>query len=137
MRKYNVNNSNKGFSLMEILIVIVIIGILATLAVPKYMSITRKAKEAEAKLMLNQVHTLQESYYSENDVYADTIEKLGFEHEKLISDGGKARFRIAIEKGNMESYKATATSIVDFDKDGNFSVWEVDEEGKITNVYPD
>lgn len=127
----------KGFTLMELLIVIVIIGILATIAVPKYLSVTRKAKESEAKMMLNQLHSLQKSYYLENDFYSKSALDIGFEQEKLITDGGKARYLIKIEKADANSYKATATAVVDFDKDGIFSVWKVTETGKIAHTTLD
>jgi type IV pilus assembly protein PilE len=130
-------SNERGFSLMELLIVIVVIGILVTLATPKYLSVTRKAKETEAKLMLNQVYSLQKQYAYEHDVYSESLADIGFEQETLITDGGKARFVIEIEFADAMKFSAIATAIVDFDKDGTFSVWNVDETGKISNRIPD
>ena len=130
-------SNEKGFSLVELLIAIVIIGILATIAVPKYLSVTRKAKETEAKMMLSQVQTLQENYYYEFDVYSDDLIQIGFEQEKLITEDGRARYLIEIEKADAIAFTATATAVVDFDKDGVFSVWEVNEDGKILIRVPD
>ncbi len=126
-----------GFTLIELMIVIVVIGILATLAVPKYMTVTRKAKESEAKLVLSQLHSLQEAYYRENDTYASMLEDLGFEQEKLISEGGKARFKVTLLSGDAKTYTAIATSTVDYDADGVYSVWRVSNDGKIVNITPD
>lgn len=126
-----------GFSLIELLIAIVIIGILATIAVPKYLNVTRKAKETEAKMMLSQLHALQESYYYENDVYSIDLNEIGFEQETLITEGGRARFNIAIEKADEIGFTASAAAVVDFDKDGTYSVWEVKEDGKIKIRIPD
>jgi type IV pilus assembly protein PilE len=128
---------SKGFTLIELMIVIVVIGVLATIAVPRYMTVTRKAKESEAKLMLNQVQSLQESYYREHDTFAVTLEDLGFEPEKLISEGGKARFKVALISADAKDYVATATSTVDFDDDGTYSVWKVSHDGGIKNSTPD
>ncbi len=133
LRKKN----NRGFTLIELMIVIVVIGILATIAVPKFMSVTRKAKEAEAKMVLNQAYSLQEAYNRENDTYAKSLEETGFEQEKLISEGGKARFIISLTQSDDKTFEITATSVVDFDKDGIFSVWVVNQDGKITNKVPD
>ena len=130
-------NNNRGFTLSELLIVIVVIGILLTIAVPKYLTVTRKAKETEAKLMLNQVYSLQESFYYENDIYSQNLEEIGFEQEKLITENGKARYVIKIEKADEQGFVATATSIIDYDKDGIYSVWEVNQEGKIKLRIPD
>ena len=130
-------SNNLGFTLMELMIAIVIIGILASIAVPKYLSITRKAKETEAKMMLSHVYSLQESYYYENDIYSENLEEIGFEQENLIIEGGKARYKIDIVKADELGFLATATAVVDFDKDGVFSVWEVKEDGKILIKIPD
>jgi len=129
--------NEKGFSLIELMIVIIIIGILATLAVPRYKNITRKAKEAEAKIMLNQVYSLQESFFYENDRYATDISELEFEQEKLINEGGRARYLVKIEKADTATFLITATSVVDYDKDGIFSVWQIDEKGLILNSTKD
>ena len=113
----------EGFSLPELLIVLVIIGILVMIAIPIYQNITTKAKTTEAKIMLGQVETLQKAYYLEYDVYSNDLAMIGFEQNKLISEDGKARYVIEIEKADQTGFTATATSIVDFDKDGTFNVW--------------
>ncbi len=130
-------SNEKGFSLIELMIVIVVIGILATIAIPRYFNVTRKAKKTEAKMMLNQVIYLQESYYSEHDFYAKTLTELEFEQEKLISEDGKARYVIKIEKADLKGFTATATSIVDYDKDGIMNVWQATQDGKITEIVAD
>lgn len=130
MKKKRKNES--GFSLIELMIAIVIIGILATIAVPKYLSVTRKAKETEAKMMLSQLHSLEENYYHENDVYSSNLDEIGFEQETLKTEGGRARYKIKIEKADTIGFIAIAESVIDFDKDGVFSIWEVKEDGNIT-----
>ena len=120
-----------GFSLSELLIVLVIIGILVMIAIPIYQNITTKAKTTEAKLMLGQLETLQKAYYLEYDHYASELAAIGFEQNRLITDGGRARYLIAIEKADQDGFTASATSVIDFDKDGIYDVWEVDEEGII------
>ena len=129
--------SEEGFSLTELMVVLVIIGILALLALPRFTSITTKAKAAEAKQMLSLVHTLQESYRLEYDLYASNLAQTGFEPSLLITDGGTARYAISIEDASPASYIAVATSVVDFDKDGVFNVWQVDESGRISERTPD
>jgi prepilin-type N-terminal cleavage/methylation domain-containing protein len=54
--------TSEGYSLLEIMIVIVIIGVLALIAIPKFMGVTARAKMVEAKTMLKQVTTLQQAH---------------------------------------------------------------------------
>jgi|TARA_R110001599_G_scaffold150929_3_gene335328 type IV pilus assembly protein PilE len=126
-----------GFSLSELLIVLAIIGILIMIAVPLYQNVTTRAKTTEAKTQLNFLHTLQRTYHLEKDVYADNFDAIGFEQEKLITEGGKARYIIEIEEAEPRTYTATATSIIDFDGDGVFNKWSVDENGIVEQVTPD
>ena len=126
-----------GFSLTELMVVLVIIGILALLALPRFTSITTKAKAAEAKRMLSLAYTLQESYRLEYDVYAEELSRTGFEQTALITEGGTARYVISVENTDPNAFTLLATSVVDFDKDGTYNVWQVDESGRITERTPD
>jgi type IV pilus assembly protein PilE len=133
--KYWYNQS--GFSLTEIMVVIVIIGILVLLAMPRFTAVITRAKTTEAKTMLKYVHTLEEAYYYENDLYADDLNRLGFEPATLITEGGEARYRIEILSADGIGYLARATAVVDFDRDGQFNTWEVDQTGKVRQTIPD
>lgn len=129
--------SEEGFSLTELLVVLVIIGVLVMLAIPIYDGITTRAKITEAKLMLNQVHTLQESYHMQYDRYSDDLSSIGFQQETLITEEGRARYVIDIERATEDEYTATATAIVDFNNNGVYNVWEINEEGMLTERTPD
>jgi type IV pilus assembly protein PilE len=126
-----------GFSLTEILVVIVIIGILVLLAMPKFTSVITRAKTTEAKTMLKHLHTLEKSYYYENDRYSPDLEEIGFEQVNLITEGGEARYKIEVIKADLNGYLGRATAVVDFDKDGQFNVWEIDNTGKIRQTVAD
>jgi prepilin-type N-terminal cleavage/methylation domain-containing protein len=66
MRKQN------GFTLVELMVVVVIIGILASLAIPRFMGVTDKAKLSEFKPILKQAVTLYNAYYQEHETYKTT-----------------------------------------------------------------
>jgi len=63
---------NSGFSLVELMIVIVIIGVLAAVAVPIYSNNVMKAKMSEADAALGSIRTQLRVYYGENGQYINT-----------------------------------------------------------------
>jgi prepilin-type N-terminal cleavage/methylation domain-containing protein len=73
--------NNKGFTLIELMIVVVIIGILAALAIPKFSQTAKSAKKAEADPVLAQLCTLNEVYferYNKNAAHADSLKQVGY-----------------------------------------------------------
>lgn len=62
-------NKQSGFSLVELMIVVGIIGVLATLALPRFKQFQSKAKMAEAMNVLQHVYTLQQSYSLDNNTF--------------------------------------------------------------------
>jgi prepilin-type N-terminal cleavage/methylation domain-containing protein len=63
------HNRQKGFTLIELMIVVVIIGILAALAIPRFMTATVKSKQSEAKGILKQIYTMERTYRQQNNDY--------------------------------------------------------------------
>ncbi len=127
----------RGFSLTELMVVLVIIGVLVLLALPKLLPLVTKAKTTEAKLQLKHVFTLEQSYKYEHDRYSTTLSEIGFEQTKLITEGGQARYKIEVLSADESSFVAQAVSVVDFDNDGTFNVWTVDQTGVIKEKIPD
>ena len=65
------HNRAAGFSLVELMIVVGIIGILATLAMPKMQHLQAKARMAEAKTMLGHIYSLEEAYHAARGTYTN------------------------------------------------------------------
>jgi len=71
----------KGFTLIELMIVVAIIGILAAIAIPNFMKFQAKAKQSEAKTNLAAIHTAQISYFGEAGTFALTLAVANWEPE--------------------------------------------------------
>ncbi len=127
----------KAFTLMELLIVLIIIGILVLLALPNLMPLISKAKSTEAQLQLEHIHTLEKSYFYLHSKYSNNFTEIAFEPAKLTSQGGNANYQIEIVEASNNAFKARATAITDFDGDGIFNIWEVDQDKNIKEVTPD
>jgi len=60
---------NKGFTLVELMITVLIVGILASVAIPLYQANVKRAKASEADAALGSIRTALRVYYAENGVY--------------------------------------------------------------------
>ncbi|MGA9650489.1 type IV pilin protein [Pedobacter sp.] len=133
------NRKLESYTLTEILIVLVIIGILVLLALPNLMPLITKAKTTEAKLQLEHLAKLQQGYFYEHSKYCSDLTELGFIQEKLSSDGkeGKANYKVEITGSSNNTFTAKATAIADFDGDGVYNVWQIDQDRNLKEVTPD
>lgn len=89
------------------LVVLVIIGILVLIALPNLMPLISKAKAMEAQ------------------------------QQPLVTEEGNANYRIEIVEAGESGFKAHAISVVDFDKDGQYNTWEIDQGKKLTEIVRD
>lgn len=129
----------KAYTLTEILVVLVIIGILVLLALPNLLPLITKAKSTEAKVQLEHLHTLQRSYFFEKSKYTSDLNELGFIQEKLTTDGkdGRANYRIEVLQSGPAAFTARATAVVDFNGNGTFNVWEIDQDKNLRETVQD
>ena len=70
-----------GMSLIEMMIVVVIIGLLASVAIPTFRNFVYRARRVEGMMGLRQLFQLQTSYYSDKGLYSDSFPDLGFQIE--------------------------------------------------------
>lgn len=64
---------NNGFTLIEMMIVVAIIGILASIAIPQFERFEKSTRRTEAYSILGGIRTLEAAYYSENDTYTQHV----------------------------------------------------------------
>ncbi len=73
------NRKNKGFTLIELMVVVIIVGILAAVAVPIYRANIKKAAASEGAALLGSVLTAEKVYYAENNTYTTDKDDLDVE----------------------------------------------------------
>ena len=127
----------RAFSLPELLVVLVIIGILVLIALPNLMPLISRAKATEAQQQLTFLHTLQKSNFYTYSRYSASLEELGFEQQGLVTAGGRANCLIEIVEATEHGFRATATAVVDFDGDGTYNVWEINQDKELKETVKD
>lgn len=126
-----------AFTLNELLVVLIIIGILVLIALPSLMPLISNARATEAKLQLKHIQLLESNYFLQNSKYTTDLNELGFEQQKLSKDGGDANYKIEILNATNNSFKARATAIVDFNQNGVFDTWEIDQDKNLKEIQKD
>lgn len=141
MKSNSINLARKlaGYTLTEILVVLVIIGILVLLALPNLLPLITKAKSTEAKVQLEHLHTQEKNFFYEKSKYSTDLNEIGFLQEKLSIEGedGKANYRIEVVQASNTAFLARATAVVDFNGNGTYNVWEIDQDKNLKEVTPD
>lgn len=82
MRISRFNPRNRGFTLIELMIVVAIIGILAAIAIPNFIKFQARSKQSEAKTNLKALFTAQKAFFSEKDRYSNFGNEIGFSPER-------------------------------------------------------
>jgi type IV pilus assembly protein PilA len=107
-------NDERGFTLIELLVVILIIGILAAIAIPSFLSQKDKAGDAAAKSFVRNMQTAQETYYTDNNAYADTLARLQTIEPALNDTPGSTAPTAANTPAGGFTVRATSTKGVTY-----------------------
>ncbi|MEM8817227.1 MAG: type IV pilin protein [Pseudomonadota bacterium] len=114
----------RGVTLLELMIVVVVLAIIVTVAIPNYFEFSARAKRAEAKAALLQIATNQEREYLQNNTYTTNMMRLGFE-DAGCNTSGSGSYTICVDAADANTFTASATWIrggAEADKCGAFQI---------------
>ncbi|NDC79489.1 MAG: prepilin-type N-terminal cleavage/methylation domain-containing protein, partial [Chitinophagia bacterium] len=95
----------KGFTLVELMIVVAIIGILAAIAIPNFIKFQARSKQSEAKTNLKALFQAEKSYFAERDTYSNDMQTIGFIPER----GNRYMYRLGSGTAQTRSAAAMGT----------------------------
>jgi len=104
---------NKGFTLIEIMITVVILGIIVAVALPSYQNYIQKSRRVEAKNLLMKINAEQEKYYFDNNAYFDdaylkTQSWVKLQNGNVITENGF--YQVSLSSTDLRAdFLATAT----------------------------
>jgi len=119
---------DKGFTLIELMIVVAIIGILAAIAIPNFLRYQAKTKQSEAKTNLGAIFTSQVTYFGEQDTYAN-VSNIGWAPE------GTTRYAYTMTTADTDSFTAEAEGNID--ADSATDIWQMDDTRAMDNTSND
>ena len=136
---YKRAQDNQGFTLIELMIVVVIIGILASLAIPRFMQATTRSKQSEVKLIMKQIYVNQRTYIQQGNNYynpagpASSATPNAF-NEIWIEIMNNCKYTFTMT-ATPTTFLCTATA--NLDTDATIDTWTIDHTGALTNTIND
>jgi prepilin-type N-terminal cleavage/methylation domain-containing protein len=134
----------KGFTLIELMIVVAIIAILAAIAIPNFMSFLAKTKRSEAKYNLEAIHKAEISWFGENDFFSNSFNQIRWRPDgtiyyytfsvgtELFGKGEALPGGAPVTPGaTTNSFSACAWGSIDSDPTVDF--WYVSEDKTLNN----
>jgi prepilin-type N-terminal cleavage/methylation domain-containing protein len=137
-------NKGNGFTLIELMMVVVIIGILAAMAIPRFMRSSVRVKQSEAKEILRQIYVMERTYFQEKECYypsdgSSITAQPGQNIPSLYVEIGTPAHYSYTVTGTRTTFSATAgsTSPTGLDDDPTLDIWTIDQTGDLTCASDD
>lgn len=138
----------KGFTLIELMIVVAIIAFLAMVAIPSFKQFLAKAKRTEAYMNLNALATAEKIYWAEHGTYSTDLNVLGWKPEGKIQysygfSGGQGTSSVTgalgtpVSGGSASKDSFVAVAAGDIDGDGQPDIISIDQDMNVVIVKDD
>lgn len=124
---------HRGFTLIELMIVVVIIGVIAAIAYPAYQDQVRKSRRSEAKSTLTDAAARMEKYYMDNKTYNTTdLTKLGYNTTPYMTTNGYYQVSVVAATTTATAYElqAVAQSKGGQNQDSGCTTMKLDSQGR-------
>jgi len=128
---YNQKRNLQGFTLIEVMIVVGILGIIAAIAIPAYDAQKRRGYRADAISALTRAAQLQERWYTDKGTYSSSLANIGM---ASTTDNGKYNLSITFNAATPDEFTVTATATGGQLKDTNCRTFSLDEAGRKTST---
>ena len=120
-----------GITLIELLIVVIIVGILTSIAFPNYRAYVERAKRSEAKAALLKCATNQEKWYLQRQEFSTDLAELGF-NSPFKTDSGAYQLTVGTTD-RFENFTCTSTYLEGGAEAGKCSTLAIDSTGNKTS----
>jgi type IV pilus assembly protein PilE len=130
--------AQKGFTLIELMIVVLIIGILAAIAIPSYSAYVKRGARTKATQALLDVASREERYFYEHNTYTTTLSDLGLPSTYCVDTcTDSRRYVITIQSADPTNYVVRATpQATQAAQDGECGYLEINRAGQKTSQHP-
>jgi type IV pilus assembly protein PilE len=131
---------NKGFTLIELMIVVAVIGIIAAIALPSYQDYAKRARRADAKAVVLAVQLAEEKWRASNSAYTNDLTQLGYDfaNNQPSPDG---YYKVTVTGSNSTDLIINAAIDTSKAQNGDmcgtftFKQDDIDADGTVDQVY--
>ena len=129
--------NSRGVTLIELMIVIVVVAVLASIAVPNYRQYVLRTHRTEAKAAVLSVAAAQEKFYLQNNTYTDALTDAPPAGLGIAATTRNGYYTIAVAGANATTYTVTATAAGTQTQDTRCLTFSIDQAGVKTATNAD
>jgi type IV pilus assembly protein PilE len=130
-------NKMRGMTLIELVIVVAIVALLATVAIPSYRQFLLRSHRAEAKSALLNLAAAQEKFYLQNNTYTEELADAPPDGLGLTATTVNGHFTVTIDDADADSFTATATAAGGQAQDSHCASFTINQAGTRTATSDD